>query len=671
MNWISVTDNILFYGGNSFIIWFAFDQWLKLKRQTSAIRGEIFDANKLFTKNFPRKHFAENYESIHQTLMKNKTLSHKWHEFTEQLIHPGPQDKDQVFMNSYMPSSFFSDEEILTKRLDLRWINSVPGKITALGILGTFVGLTFGVYLAQKNLASDDIGKMKEGLQGLLGGASTAFVTSLLGIIGSLLYSASEKKILNEIESGLSDFCDNLEKSLKFVTKEQLTREQIYLQREQLKVLESFSNDLAISIGNSLESKFSGQISGGFETLVASIDSLKSVQSEFSNDLLKSLTEKMSGGLSSIADERKNDALSSLKYMQDSMVTQMEKMLASQNQMQELTKNLVAEISNNMTSGQSKLNDELVLTVGKLQSSYSDLSNSLTARLEDSLGTMSERIVAMSDKMASSQTESISNFENVISGMSQQLNKVVSTTSELVSGNVNTSVNNFQSIMNAVSEQMLVSSKSSSEALSSNVNASAQKLGEIIEQLANIMKQSSEQTVGGIDDVCKKLNTSVDKFGDNVIDLNRYIEKNTDSVALSMRTAETYKEVVVANKVVGEQFGVAAAKVSDFSNHVGGLVVSLNTFSKDMNNSIIKIKEVNESTALIWDNYATRFSNVDESLVSVFQKLSDGTRDYNKILHTYVSELAASSDTIVNRFADAVEDLEMTLGSANEAKAKK
>ncbi|MFP5492533.1 MAG: anti-phage ZorAB system protein ZorA [Bacteriovoracia bacterium] len=638
MTLYEVVDSFLFYGCNGFILLFCFIQWKQLRSRTREIRFELSEANKLFSKENPRKYFAEEYESIHKNLLSNKTLSHKWHEFTEHLIYPGPRDKDQVFMNSIMPSSFFSSETLLPQRLDLRWINSVPGKITALGILGTFIGLSFGVYLAQAKLVGGTSEEMMKGLQYLLSGASLAFVTSLLGIIGSLFYSAYEKKILNEIDSSINDFCDNLEKALKFLTKEQLARDQLSIQQEQLKVLESFSNDLAISIGNTLDSKFSGQISGGFQNLVSSIESLKEVQADFSNDLMKSLADKLSGGLSSMADEKKNDAMSALKYMQESMVSQMEKMLASQDEMQKTTKLLVSEISTSLMSGQTKINEELIGTVSKLQQNFLDLSTSLTSKVESSLEGVSSKMEELNIKMSNSQAESMRAFET---------------------------------LMTRVSENLVKASEVSSQAMVGNINTSANKMGETVEMLNRSLKSSAEMTSESLNAMFKGLNTSVDKFGENVIDLNRYIEKNKEVAALSGKTAETYKEIVIANKVVGEQFGAAAARVNEFSSNILGLTKTLAAFSSDMQSSIVKIKEVNEVSAKTWENYSARFEGVDTALSEAFGKLEEGTREYNKILHSYVTELSASSDSIVGRFADAVEELELVFNSVSEAKTKR
>jgi hypothetical protein len=60
--------------------------------------------------------------------------------------------------------------------------------LTALGVLGTFAGLVFGVSAASRGLASPDISVARNALSTLLAGAELAFLTSILGLSLALLH---------------------------------------------------------------------------------------------------------------------------------------------------------------------------------------------------------------------------------------------------------------------------------------------------------------------------------------------------------------------------------------------------------------------------------------------------------------------------------------------------
>lgn len=79
-----------------------------------------------------------------------------------------------------------------------RWIEQLPSLVSTCGVLGTFLGITIG-------LIGFDTKDIAGSIPTLLGGLSTAFFTSLAGMIGSLLLSRQVNGYYDEIEKGVSD----------------------------------------------------------------------------------------------------------------------------------------------------------------------------------------------------------------------------------------------------------------------------------------------------------------------------------------------------------------------------------------------------------------------------------------------------------------------------------
>ena len=71
-----------------------------------------------------------------------------------------------------------SSKDELDKRCD--WIKQLPSVISTLGVLGTFLGITMG-------LLGFDTSDLDQSIPLLLDGLKTAFFTSLLGMLGSLI----------------------------------------------------------------------------------------------------------------------------------------------------------------------------------------------------------------------------------------------------------------------------------------------------------------------------------------------------------------------------------------------------------------------------------------------------------------------------------------------------
>lgn len=74
-----------------------------------------------------------------------------------------------------------------------RWIEFLPSAVSSLGVLGTFAGITLGLwYFDEKNLETS--------IPFLLGGLKTAFFTSLTGMIGSIILGRVVNRLFDELD---------------------------------------------------------------------------------------------------------------------------------------------------------------------------------------------------------------------------------------------------------------------------------------------------------------------------------------------------------------------------------------------------------------------------------------------------------------------------------------
>ena len=91
--------------------------------------------------------------------------------------------------------SYSRKDELLQNN---RWIDQYPSIVSTLGVLGTFIGIT-------KGLLSFNTEDLDNSIPELLDGLKTAFLTSLAGMIGSLLLSRTVSKRFDAKDNGVSD----------------------------------------------------------------------------------------------------------------------------------------------------------------------------------------------------------------------------------------------------------------------------------------------------------------------------------------------------------------------------------------------------------------------------------------------------------------------------------
>lgn len=102
------------------------------------------------------------------------------------------------------------DEEILAIRSYREPASQIPGILTGLGLLGTFIGLLIGV----GNIGFSSVTTAISSLQILLDGIRTAFYSSIAGVILSLLfnliYRVEWNAMLHQLDSFYRDFHRNI-----------------------------------------------------------------------------------------------------------------------------------------------------------------------------------------------------------------------------------------------------------------------------------------------------------------------------------------------------------------------------------------------------------------------------------------------------------------------------
>lgn len=113
-----------------------------------------------------------------------------WREFDESLVYSA--DKSRLF-NTLDAEHFFNSRTLAFGLTSSRLLSAAPTFLTAIGVLGTFIGLTLGLKDLQVNAA--EIETLKSGVSTMINGAAVAFMTSVWGVGLSLFLNVCEKMV--------------------------------------------------------------------------------------------------------------------------------------------------------------------------------------------------------------------------------------------------------------------------------------------------------------------------------------------------------------------------------------------------------------------------------------------------------------------------------------------
>lgn len=132
---------------------------------------------------------ASRQREITLKALENTQYGQLWKEFDETLVHSA--DGTRLF-NTLDAEHFFNSHTMARGLTDNRLLAAVPGFLTAIGVIGTFAGLQMG--LASLELSQEaGVDALRQGIGHMISGASIAFLTSVWGVLTSVLFNLIEK----------------------------------------------------------------------------------------------------------------------------------------------------------------------------------------------------------------------------------------------------------------------------------------------------------------------------------------------------------------------------------------------------------------------------------------------------------------------------------------------
>ncbi|MCR4819629.1 MAG: MotA/TolQ/ExbB proton channel family protein [Elusimicrobiales bacterium] len=132
---------------------------------------------------------------------------------TKYRVRKSIKNYKKTFINkktTLQAEEYFNEERFLVLYgINTKMMRAISGILVGIGVMGTFAGLTAGLNGINLNASAAE---MQKSISSLLGGMTTAFLTSLFGMGASIVYTWLEKKRLNSISVEISRFCDKLNK---------------------------------------------------------------------------------------------------------------------------------------------------------------------------------------------------------------------------------------------------------------------------------------------------------------------------------------------------------------------------------------------------------------------------------------------------------------------------
>lgn len=302
-------------------------------------------------------------------------------------------------------SSKKKNGELLTKR---KVIESLPTIISTLGVLGTFGGITWGLY----NFNTSNI---NESIPVLLEGLKTAFFTSLAGMICSLFLSNRVNRLYDQKEKGVSDInqaasqiCNSVSQMSKnnAATIEKLTK----LMDEQSKTQTAFYNSMGTMMST---------IAKQMETIPQMQQSIANMESNTST--LSVLARSTETSMKSINESMDNALLETR-----SNGTLLDKMNTSLSSQLQSTNTILHSLDDNM-GGLLESSNDLFSTSEDMNTEIHKFSEIIRGTIQETNDLLTKKFDEFSELLKKSNTESLVKvMEKVTVEFQKQMKELIS-----------------------------------------------------------------------------------------------------------------------------------------------------------------------------------------------------------------------------------------------------
>ena len=164
-----------------------------------------------------------------------------------------------------------------------RLLEMAPDIFTSLGILGTFIGLVWGL----KNFQPTDYEVMTNSVSALVDGIKVAFLTSIYGVALSVVYTFGMKSGYSSMSQAMQDFLDRFHALVLPTAENESWNLLVSSQKTQTEAMKQMAEQFSVKMADSFEKV----ITPTFKKMNDSLDTLVSSVTKCQEDAVKEILD--------------------------------------------------------------------------------------------------------------------------------------------------------------------------------------------------------------------------------------------------------------------------------------------------------------------------------------------------------------------------------------------
>lgn len=612
----------------------------RIKRAATAFQKALGTAQKAAPEERRRGRTLEAIDRVRQAARSLAPLPAGWWQALDEAIAPYRQPRgEEGFFLTTSADAILTEDRVIGSVYHGRLQAAVPGLLTSVGLLGTFLAILVGL----AGLKPDPNTETVAGVAGLVSSLSGKFATSVAALMLSAIYLLFEHWMLGRLRATRRQLVAAVDAAIPTLT---LTHVLLDVRTESLKQSESLGNissDMAMAFAERFQEELGPEMARQFSVSV----------SERLGPSLGTLTETM---------ERISEVVATIgREKQDSIVGELRTLIGSMEETLRVSLGAMGEEFRTALTGSTR--DEFANVAKALEGSAGVLQsmNDGFASMQGTLQGLIEESRRTTELQMASGSERAESLNRLVEGLLVRLNESASQNASHVQGVLASVVSDLSTRVTALSDELVekvgAATAASQAAAADTVRAATASSTRTAEEVAALI----EELRGRVQDF--------EAAGTTLRDTQAFVQRTLDQNATGLRALQD-----------------AAAKVEMLSASLQGTATNLTRTQETQlrtaeaaRGQLVKLEEMSRhhddclrQYNIALQNAQQLFGQLDDKLGATLDLILDRMQQYNggvernfETIMRHVNETMPSMGNILHsateELRDQVEELTDTI----------
>ena len=629
------------------------------------------------------------FESLSQEMEKSDLIKGIWRKYQRTLI--SIPRKDGLEKYSTVESESYFSVAAFTEGMKGGLWSGLAGTFTGIGILGTFIGLTIGL----AGVDTSSTGALSSSISGLLGGMSTAFVTSIFGIVSAIVFGVWHSQNMKRFGDAVSRFTDALDQVFIRKSVEEILLEELAESRAQRAAMEQLSTDMAISICDhlpdvldQLAEKMDSAMKGNLDTMLAGLSERQDKQTEQLMQISSNTSSLVSGCFDQLGDVLKKGVGQEAEELGNSLKN-LSSDIAS---LAEGIRDILDRSTKASSEANQKTLDALNEAISKMNETMEGMANKQTEETDKNI----QRMTALMEEMKTTMKDIFDEMSASAKEQRTEIGKIAKDSADQTKENlsaINAGVKELMAEIGGQMQQMqsiigkfAIDSADQTKENLGVINASVKKLmAEIADQMQQ-MQSMMDTHEKHMQETLDQMRQAVSSSGNVVNAAGKTVEaagktakvfvEAADDVSMKLKTAaeplqKAAQPLQLAAASLDSGVQVLAQSMTKQQADAKSVAESMQKISGDYMESSLYVKSALEEAKNSWTAYEKRFKGVSGELEKAFVQLDSGMQNYNKVtnegLMAKLKKFDETISTAVDTLAGVTEEVNENIEDLTDA----